>query len=67
MVVLHRVDGGEIVVNPAQVTSLRGVPGRMGRHLPEAATCLVGLTDGKHLAVLEACAEVRRLLEAAGR
>lgn len=66
LVVLHRVDGGEIAINPAQVTSLRSVPGSLQRHLAPSR-CLVGLTDGKHAAVLEDCAEVRRLLEAAGR
>lgn len=66
-VVLHRVDGSEIVVNPQQVTSLRSVPGSMSRQLMPPSNCLVGLTDGKHAAVLESCAEVRRILEAVGR
>jgi uncharacterized protein YlzI (FlbEa/FlbD family) len=64
MVVLHRVDGGEVAVNPAQVTSLRNVPGRLQGQLTETARCLVGLTDGKQVAVREACTEVRRRLEA---
>jgi uncharacterized protein YlzI (FlbEa/FlbD family) len=66
-VVLHRVDGNEIALNPQQITSLRSVPGSMSRHIMPPGNCLVGLTDGKHAAVLESCAEVRRILEAVGR
>jgi len=62
-VVLHRGDGGEIRINPAQVTALRSVPGRLSRQLIGRAQCVVGLTDGKFAAVIEPCGEVKRLLE----
>jgi len=65
LVVLHRVDGGEVVVNSNQVTSLRSVPGSMSRHFPGPSKCLVGLTDGRFVAVIEPCGEVKRLLETA--
>lgn len=59
---LHRIDGGEVWVNPAQVTSLRVVEGALSaRH--GGGRCLVGLTDRKFVSVLESCAEVKRLLE----
>jgi hypothetical protein len=68
LVVLHRADGGEVFVNPAQVVNLHSpVPGGVGRHFTGVARCALGLSDGKWLSVVEACAEVRRLLEAAGR
>jgi hypothetical protein len=62
-VVLHRVDGGEVAVNPTLVTSLRSTPGSLGGLAPSGANCIVGLTDGKFLAVIETCDTVRRLLE----
>ena len=65
LVVLHRVDGGEVVVNSTQVTSLRSVPGGLSGHLPGPSKCLVGLTDGRFVAVVEPCGEVKRLLETA--
>jgi hypothetical protein len=66
LVVLHRSDGGEVSVAAAQVTSLR-TPGGALHGLAPAGGCLVGLTDGKFVAVLEGCPEVRRRLEDAGR
>lgn len=64
LLVLHRADGGEVAINPAHVTSLRGTPGSLGRLLPHEAHCLVGLTDGKFVAVIEPCNIVKQLLEA---
>jgi hypothetical protein len=69
-VVLHRGDGGEVIIAPAHITSLR-VPGGGGTvlggslaKLAPFSNCHVYLDDGKFLGVLETCAEVRRQLEA---
>lgn len=62
LMVLHRVDGGEVFINPAQVTSLRLVEGALSARIG-GGHCLVGLTDRKFVSVLESCAEVKRLLE----
>lgn len=62
LIVLHRADGGEVIINPAQVTSLRATAGSLGRLAPHGH-CLVGLTDGKFVAVIEPCGDVKRLLE----
>ena len=65
LVLLHRADGGTVTVAAAHVTSLRETPGSLGKQVPDATRCLVGLTDGKFVAVLETCTRVRELLEAA--
>lgn len=62
LIILHRADGGEVIINPAQVTSLRATAGSLGRLAPHGH-CLVGLTDGKFVAVIEPCGEIKRLLE----
>lgn len=62
LIILHRADGGAVFVNPAQVTSLRATAGS-GVKLAPHGHCLVGLTDHKWVAVIEPCAEVKRLLE----
>lgn len=62
LIVLHRADGGEVIINPAQVTSLRATAGSLGRLAPHGH-CLVGLTDGKFVAVIEPCGDVKKLLE----
>lgn len=67
LILLHRVDGGEVTVAAAHVTSLRATPGSLNKLTPKDTRCLVGLSDGKFVAVLEACRDVRTLLEAATR
>lgn len=63
LLVLHRADGGEVMIAPAHITSLRSMPGSLGRMLPHEARCMVGLTDGKFVGVIEPCSTVKRLLE----
>ena len=64
LIVLHQVDGREVVINPAQVTSLyAALPGRPNRLVAPGSRCVVMLTDGKHVGVIEPCAAVRRLIE----
>lgn len=62
LIVLHRADGGEVIINPAQVTSLRRPAGPLEKLAPHGR-CLIGLVDGKFVAVIEPCSEVKRLLE----
>ena len=61
-VVFHRVDGGEVLINPAQVTSIRNPEGRY-RNLIPVGRCIIDLTDRKFIMVAEPCAEVRKMLE----
>jgi hypothetical protein len=63
LIVLHRGDGGEVAVATAHVTSLRATAGPL-RNLAPSSHCLIGLTDGKFIGVIETCAEVMRQLEA---
>lgn len=62
LITLHRSDGGEVTINSQQVTSLRSPAGRLGKLAP-GGHCIIHLTDGKFVTVLEACAEVKRQLE----
>lgn len=63
LIVLHRVDGQEVVVSSSHVTSLRTPAGPLDRLAPSGSRCLVGLTDGKFVSVIETCPAVRKLLE----
>jgi hypothetical protein len=62
LIVLHRSDGGEVTINPAQITTLRTPAGPLA-HLSPFARCIVYLTDGKQVAVLETCEAVKTRLE----
>ena len=65
LVMLHRVDGGEVLINPDQVTSVHARSGGTdkNRHLTEQAHCALWLTDGKLVSVVETCDRVKQLLE----
>lgn len=64
LIVLHYPDGQPVEINPAQVTSTRGpVASGQQTHFSTKVKCMVNLTDGKFVAVVETCAEVRALLE----
>ena len=65
LILLHSVEGHEVTISPDQVTSLRAaIPHRPNQLITEDVACLVNLTDGKFISVIESCAEVRTLLEA---
>ena len=65
LVMLHRVDGGEVLINPDQVTSLHAKAGapHTNKLITNEAHCALWLTDGKLVSVMESCDRVRQLLE----
>lgn len=68
VIILHGPDRHEIRVNPRQVTALHSPrPGaKKGDKLyDESINCLVNMTDGKHVAVIETCVHVEHLLHEA--
>jgi hypothetical protein len=65
LVVLHSAGGGhEVIVNPVEVTVLRG-PTESRQHLPKDAHCMVNFSDGKFVSVIETCSVVRKMFEEA--
>jgi hypothetical protein len=62
-VVLHSPTGGEIIVNPAAVTSMRG--GEKSGHFAAGLHCLINTSDGKFVTVVETCETVRGLFDQA--
>jgi hypothetical protein len=66
LILLHGPGGHEIRINPEQVTSLRAAkPGEDNKFLTEGAHCMVSLTDGKFVSVVEPCEAVQQMLETA--
>jgi hypothetical protein len=57
VILLHRADGGAVVVYPRHVTSLHARPAAAGgnRIVAPAAGCVIWLDDGRMLSVLESC------------
>lgn len=60
LILLHRLDGAPVMVNPDQITSLHS-PGK-GRPLLPKGSCAVWLTDGRLVSVIEPCEEVRQMI-----
>jgi hypothetical protein len=52
--------GQRIDVNPAEVTSVREPRAVSEGHLAKGTNCLIGMTNGKFIAVTNDCEEVRR-------
>lgn len=71
LIVLHSVDGFETIINPEQIVILRpsseaakGTPNQL--IVPgKGVRCIIGLTDGKFVSVVETCDAVRALIETA--
>ena len=69
LVVLHRVDGGEVLLAPSHVTSMhaKALGAARDKLITGESRCIIWLSDGKQLSVLEPCETVRKLLNEAGR
>ena len=67
LVVLHRIDGGEVAVSPAHITSMHEkAPGSARDKLISGeARCIIWLSDGKLLSVLEPCQTVKQMMDEA--
>lgn len=61
LAVLHRLDGAEVTVNADLITSLRSPEGV--RDSVPHGHCIIGLSDGKFVTVLETCQKVRQQIE----
>jgi len=63
LIVLHTVDGRDIVVNPRQITSMREAKpeGASDKAFTDNVHCMISLTDGKFVTVVESCEHVRDL------
>jgi uncharacterized protein YlzI (FlbEa/FlbD family) len=68
LILLHTVDGRETFVNPEQVVSLSSHKvGEANKVLVESVECVLGLSNGKIVSVIEHCDEVQQKLEEAGK
>lgn len=67
LIVLHSLDGFEIIINPEQVVILRpsseAAKGTPNQLIVTGVRCIVGLSDGKFVSVIETCEQVRVLIE----
>jgi len=64
LVILHRVDGGEVLVAPEHITSMhsKALGSARDKLITGEARCIIWLADGKMLSVLEPCDRVKQLM-----
>jgi uncharacterized protein YlzI (FlbEa/FlbD family) len=63
LLLLHGPDGREIYINPETVTTMRAAPHDKNKHFPDEARCMLNTNDGKFIAVIESCEEIRKLMK----
>lgn len=66
LIVLHGVDGNEISINPKHITTLHptkeSTHGKPNELVVGGVNCVVSLSNGKFLSVVEDCATIRNML-----
>jgi hypothetical protein len=70
LISLHAPNGDRIDINPDTITSMHGrVPQRKGDAalMAKEIECLINLSDGKYVSVVEKCDEVRELIKGASK
>ena len=68
LIVLHGLDGREITISVDEVTSLHGrVPGKANKLFTDGVNCIVNMSDGQSLSVVETCMDVRDAMLKSGR
>lgn len=64
LMLLHAPGGYEVRINPRAVTALRArSDDQPNKHFTEAARCMISLSDGKYVTVIEACETVAQMME----
>jgi len=65
LVILHRPDGGAVLVAPEHITSMHSAAGGKNKLVTGEAHCALWLDDGKMLSVIEPCETVKQLMDEA--
>lgn len=69
LLVLHMVDGRELIIAPAQITTMHEARSDDDprRDLTKGIRCAIMLTDGKYVSVVEECHDIKQRIEEMGR
>jgi hypothetical protein len=71
LIVLHTVDGYEVFINPDEIVMMRptseAARGTRNEVVVTGVYCLIGLTNGKFVSVVETCPVVRDAINQTNR
>jgi hypothetical protein len=62
MIILHSATGTEIDLNTKAITNLRN-PEPSNPAFTPGVRCMINMSDGKFVTVIETCHEVRKIME----
>lgn len=63
LLLLHAGDGRNITVNTALITSMLGAPVTgPSKAFTDKVRCMINLSDGKFITVIETCEQVRAMI-----
>jgi hypothetical protein len=66
LIVLHNLDGDEIIVNPEYITVLKpthDTKGTSNTLVARGGKCVVGIGSGKFITVIEDCSTIRQAMQ----
>lgn len=66
MIILHDPNGLTISVNPSEIATLRETRGKDATLIHESVRCVVGMSNGKWVSVVEPCDQIREAMKQAG-
>jgi len=67
LIAVHDPSDNILRINPAEIIMLRPAPLERRGNYDEKVHCLINLADGKAVAVMETCEQVRDLIEGTGK
>jgi hypothetical protein len=65
LLLVHAPDGQAIQVNPGEISSIREPRDTEGQHWQKGVRCILSMTNGKFIAVVEDCPAIVEAMEKA--
>ena len=63
LILLHAPDGQGIELNPREISSIREPRDTEGQHWQKDVRCILSMTNGKFIAVVEDCKTIVEMVE----
>lgn len=63
LILVHMLDGRTVAINPQQVTQLVHATGKGNKNFVAGVHCLVRMTDGAFVSVVEECEAIEKAMQ----
>lgn len=65
LITLHAPNGLSISINPTEIATLRETKGEGSTLMVDTVRCVVGMSNGKWVSVIETCEQIREAIKQA--